>query len=237
MWQKIIDFVKASKPLQYVLIFLAGAIFAVVFYPTKQITESLQKTYEQKIATIQQQDAQTLATQQASYQSLSSEYSNYKVQTDSKINSLTNQVSSLKSHTKVTVYKVVHPDGTTEERDTTENDTDQSEQITEQMQQEWQQKTDQAVQSVTQQYQAQISTLQSQWSSKEQSYQSQIATLSQSKVETINPKNFTLEAGMMTNRDYYGHVNYNVWGPFVVGAHAEFGTTTNSGGLGLGLRF
>lgn len=236
MFEKVMAFVKASKPAQYLLIFFAGAIFAAVFYPTKQIKESLQKTYQQQISTMQQQQAQTLATQQASYQSLSSEYASFKTQTDYKINDLTNQVSNLRSHTKTSVFKVVHPDGTIEEHDTTESDTDQTQQITQQVQQEWQQKTDQAVQTATQQYQVQMSSLQTQWSSKEQSYQSQIATLSQSKTITINPKNFTLEGGMLTDKDYYGHVTYNVWGPFIVGAHAEFGET-NAGGLGVGLRF
>src|ERR1019366_2262594 len=130
MFQKVVDFIKASKSAQYIVIFLAGAIFSAVFYPTKQIKESLEKTYQQQIATLQQQQSQTLATQQASYQKLSDEYSGYKTQTDAKINDLTSQNTSLKNHTKTTVFKVVHPDGTVEEHDVTESDTDQTDQIT-----------------------------------------------------------------------------------------------------------
>ena len=233
---QIVNFVKASKPAQLVLVFIAGGVVAAVFYPTKQIKETLQKSYQQQITTIKQQDSQTLASQQASYQSLSSEYSNYKTQTDAKISSLTTQVSDLKSHTRTNVYKIVHPDGTVEERVTSESDTDQSDQITQQMQQEWQQKTDQAVQTVTQQYQQQISTLQSQWSSKEQSYQQQIATLSETKTVTTNPKSFGIEAGMLTNTDYYGHITYDVFGPIFLGAQAQFGTN-QAAGVGIGIRF
>jgi hypothetical protein len=167
---------------------------------------------------------------------LSNQYSSYKTETDSKINDLTTQVTNLKSHTKTTVYKIVHPDGTVEERITSVNDTDSSDQITQQMQQEWQQKTDQAVQTVTQQFQTQITTLQSQWASKEQSYESKIASMSETKTVTTNPKNFGIEAGLLTNGDYYGHVTYDIFGPVFLGATGNFGPES-SAGIGLGIRF
>jgi hypothetical protein len=236
MFEGIVTLIKASKPLQFAAVFVAGAVIAAVFYPTKQIKESLQKTYQSQISTLQQQQASTLATQQSSYQKLSDQYSSYKTQTDSKINELTDQVSSLKSHSKTTTFKIVHPDGTIEERDTTESDVDQTQQVTQQIQDEWQQKTTDAVSTVTQQFQTQISTLQSQWSSKEQSYQSQIATLSQTKTETINPKDFTLDVGMLTNADYYGHVTYSILGPFTLGLQAQFGPSP-AAGAGVGIRF
>jgi hypothetical protein len=232
----IVDIIKVSKPLQFALVFVAGGTVAALFYPTKQIKETLQKTYQQQISTIQQQNAQTIATQQASYQKLSDQYSSYKTQTDAKINDLTTQVSSLKTHHKTTTFKIVHPDGTIEERDTTEDNIDSTKEVTQELQQEWQQKTDQQVQTVTQQFQQQISTMQSQWSSKEQSYQQTVATLQSTKTETINPKNFTLDVGMLTNADYYGHVTYNLLGPIVLGLQAQLGSSP-SAGAGVGLRF
>jgi hypothetical protein len=236
MLDKVISLVKTSKPLQLVVVFIAGAVVSAVFYPTKQIKETLQKTYQQQISALQSQQAQTLATQQASYQKLSNEYSGYKTQTDAKINDLTTQVTNLRSHTKTTMLKIIHPDGTVEERDSSESDTDQTEQVTQQLQQEWQQKTDQTVQTITQQYQQQISTLQSQWSSKEQSYQSQISTLSQTKTETINPKDFMIEAGMLTDSSYFWHLAYDVWGPFTLGVQAQFGLYPATG-VSVGIKF
>jgi hypothetical protein len=232
----IVDLVKSSKPLQLVLVFIAGGVVAVVFYPTKQIKETIAKTYQQQIQTIQQQNAQTVATQQATYQALSSEYSNYKTQTDSKISDLTTQVSDLKTHTKVTIVKVVHPDGTVEEKEVAENDTDSTDEVSQQMQSEWQQKTDQAVQTVTQQYQQQISALQSQWSSKEAQYQSTISTMQETKTVTTNPKNFGISAGLLTDGGYYGNVTYDVWGPFFISGLGEFGPHSTAG-AGIGIRF
>lgn len=232
----VVDFVKGSKVLQFVLVFIAGGFIAVVLYPTKQIKDTIAKTYEQKIAVIQQQNSQTVATQQASYQKLQDQYGTYRTQTDSKINQLTTQVSELKTHTKTTVVRTVHPDGTIEEHIVQENDTDSTDQISEQLQSEWQQKTDQAVQTVTQQFQTQISTLQSQWTSKEEQYQQTISTLKETKTVTTNPKSLGIEAGMLTNSDYYGHVTYDVFGPVFLGAQAQFGTN-QAAGIGIGIRF
>jgi hypothetical protein len=236
MFEAAVNLIKASRPIQFALVFIAGGAVAAIFYPTKQIKESLQKTFQQQITTVQQQDAQTLATQQASYQKLQQQYSDYQSSSNEKINELTNQVSNLKSHNKTTTFKIVHPDGTVEERDTTESDVDQTDSITQQVQAEWQQKVTDAVTTTTQQFQQQISTLQTQWSSKEQSYQSQIASLTQTKSVTTNPKNFTLDVGGITNGDYYGHVTYNVWGPFILGLQGQFGASS-AAGAGLGLRF
>ena len=236
MFERITAIVKASRSLQFALVFVAGGTVAAVFYPTKQIKETLQKTFQQQITTIQQQNSQTLATQQASYQKLQQQYSDYQTQTSQKINELTNQVSNFKKHKKAVRIKITHPDGTIEERDTIVSDVDQTQEITQQVQAEWQQKVDDAVRTTTQEYQQQISKMQSDWSSKEQSYQVQIATLSQTKTETINPKNFTLDVGMLTDADYYGHVTYNLWGPYILGLQGQFGPSP-AAGAGLGLHF
>jgi len=232
----LVDLVKSSKTLQLVLVFIAGGIISAVFYPTKQIKETIAKTYQQQISTIQQQNAQTLATQQSSYQKLQDQYSSYKTETDSKISELSTQVSDLKTHTKTTIVKVVHPDGTIEENEVEENDTDSTQEISQQMQSEWQQKTDSAVQTVTQQYQTQISTMQSQWTSKEQQYQSTISTLQETKTITTNPKSFGISAGLLTDGGYYGNVTYDVWGPFFIDGLGEFGPHS-AAGAGIGIRF
>lgn len=232
----VVDLIKSSRPLQFVLVFIAGGAVAAVFYPTKQIKETITKKYEQQIQTIQQQNSQTLSTQQASYQKLQSEYSIYKVQTDSKINQLTTQVNDLKTHTKTTVVRTVHPDGTIEEHIVSENETESTEQISEQVQQEWQQKIDQSVANVTQEYDQKISTMTSQWSSKEEQYKQTISSLQESKTITTNPRKLGLEAGLLSNSDYYGHLTYDVWGPFFIGGQIDFGPNSAVGG-GIGIRF
>jgi hypothetical protein len=236
MLQKVVDFIKASRPAQFAVVFFAGVILSAIFYPTKEIKESLQKTYQQQITTLQNQWADKLETQLNEYHSLSEEYYSYKTQTDAKVNDLTTQVSSLKNHTKTVVVKVVHPDGTLEEHDTTESDTDQTQQLSEQMQQEWQQKTDDAVKTATQQLQQQVTTLQQKLASQTTTNQQTNSTVTQSKTETINPKYLTLDVGLMNNMDYYGHATYNFWGPFIIGGQVQFGKT-NAGGAGFGLRF
>jgi len=236
-FQSIVNVVKASKPLQFALVFLGGITVGVLFYPTKIIKDSLQKTYQSQITTMQQQQATTLSQTKTQYDQQIQTLTQTNTDLSSKITSLTSQVTDLKSHQTNNYVKIVHPDGTIEIQDTSSKDSSSEQEISQQIQQEYDQKLQTQVTQLQQTQASTIATMQSQWDSKETSYKSQIATLTQTHSETVNPKNFGIEAGMMTNRDYYGHVTYDIWGPFIMGAHAEFGTTSNAGGLGLGIRF
>jgi iron-sulfur cluster repair protein YtfE (RIC family) len=232
----IVELVKGSRTIQFVLVFIAGGFIATVLYPTKQIKDTVARTYQQQIQDIKQQASNMASSQQSKYEELQNQYSSYKTQTDSKINELTTQVSDLKTHTKTTIMRTVHPDGTVEENEVQENDTDQSEEMSQQMQSEWQMKTDQAVQTVTQQFQTQISTMQSSWTSKEEQYQQTISTLKETKTVTTNPKSLGVSAGLLTDGGYYGHVSYDVWGPFFIDGLGEFGPHSTAG-AGIGIRF
>jgi hypothetical protein len=236
MWQKIVDAVKASKPLQFALVFLAGITVGVLFYPTKIIKDSLQKTYEAQITDLKQQHSQELSQTKSQYESQIQTLSQTNNQLNSKVTSLTNQVTNLKTHQKKTYIKIAHPDGTIEEKEVSEEDSSSEQEISQQVQQEYEQKLQTQISQLQQVQQSTISSMQKEWDSKEQAYKTQISTLTQTHSEVINPKNFGIEAGIMTNKDYYGHITYDIWGPFLIGAHAEFGST-NAAGVGLGLRF
>jgi ATP-dependent Lon protease len=236
MFQGVVDFVKASRPAQFALVFLAGGVVASVFYPTKHIEEKLQKTYQQQISTLTQQHSQELSKMQTTYEAQSQTLSQTNMQLTSKVNALTDQVTNLKTHQSKTFYKIVHPDGTIEERASSVKDSDEEQQITQQVQSEVDQKVQASTQAITSQFSQQISEMQKTWDSKEQTYQKTISTLTQSKVEDTNKKNFTLDVGALTNADYYGHVSYNLLGPIVIGLQGQFGTSP-AAGAGIGLTF
>jgi chromosome segregation ATPase len=237
MLKTIVDLVKSSRTLQFALVFLGGITVGVLFYPTKIIKDSLQKTYQSQITTLTQQQSQTLSQMKSTYDSQVQTLTQTNSDLTSKVTALTTQVTDLKSHQTNNYVKVIHPDGTIEIKDTSEKDSSSEQEISQQIQQEYEQKLQTQITQLQQTQATTVSTMQKTWDSKEQSYQSQIATLTQTHSETINPKNFGIEAGVLTNRDYYGHVTYDIFGPFFIGAHAEFGTATNAGGLGLGLKF
>ena len=236
MFEAAVNLVKASRPIQFLLVFIAGGIVAGILYPTKHVEEKVQKTYEQQIATLNQQHSQELATQQSSYQKLTSDYSSYKSETDAKISSLTTEVTNLKTHDHKTFYKIVHPDGTVEERASDTSDSQEQQQVSQQVQQEYQQKLEDDVTKLEQVQADKIASMQKEWDSKEQSYQQQISSFTSSKVVDTNKKDFTIDVGGLTSLDYYGHVTYNVFGPFVLGLQAQFGSSP-AAGAGIGLRF
>jgi hypothetical protein len=236
MFQAAIDLVKASRPLQFALVFVAGGIVAALFYPTKQIKETMQQTFQSQISTLNQQHSKELETQQESFQKQTEELTQTNKQLTSKVSELTTQVTNLKSHQQKAYSKITHPDGTIEVKYSSEKDSaEQSESSTER-QTEIDQAVSQNTTKLTQQFQQQMDSKQQEWDSKEKSYQTQISTLTQSKSVTINPKNFTLDVGGLTSGDYYGHVTYDVWGPFIIGLQAEFGASS-AAGAGIGLRF
>jgi ATP-dependent Lon protease len=236
MFERVIDFVKNSRLTQFTLTLLLGVAIGAVLYPTKHIEEKLKKTFEQETTVLKQQHAQELQQEQEKTNKVTSEYSQYKVTSEAKITSLTTQVTSLKLHQKKTFFKIVHPDGTVEERASSTTDSEEEQQVSQEIRQEYKQQLEQQVTRLEQIQIEKVVSLQKEWDSKEQDYKKQISTLEQSKIVDINPKNFTLDVGMLTNMDYYGHVSYNLFGPFVLGLQGQFGSSP-AAGAGLGLKF
>ena len=236
MFEGISNLIKASRPLQFALVFLAGGTVVALFYPTKQIKETLQKTFDQQTLTLKQQHAQELSTVRDTYSKQVTDLQTTNSKLTSKVSELTNQVSSLKSHQEKTFTKIIHPDGTIEIKAVTVKDSDREITISTMIQQEIDDAVSTSSAKLTSEFHDQLTTKQSEWDTKEKDYQHQIATLTQSKEVTINPKNLTVDVGVLTDRDYYGHITYPIWGPFIFGLQAQFGPSS-AAGAGLGLRF
>lgn len=221
---------------RYILILLLGITVGAVFYPTKRIDEKISQKYEQQISTMKEQHNTELKEVQESL--IKSEQQTAQVQTDSeqKIFTLTTQISELKSKKKQTTYKIIKPDGTVIERTTSEEDVDNTSSTVIQAQQEYQIKIDSLTTQLKQESDQKITKIQSDFTVKEAAYQQTISSLQSSKTVSVNQKQFGLEGGMLTNRDYYGHITMDVWGPMFIGIQGEFGTDSKAG-AGIGIRF
>lgn len=232
----IVKFVKNNKVAQFALTLLAGVAIGAIFYPTKSIVTKVSKQYEQQITQLNTQHSQELETQKTSYEQQLTQSSQTIASQSSKIDELQSTVSDLKSQEHVVYYKIVHPDGTIEEHQTTDKDTDDQSSVVTQVQQEYQQQiTDLTSKMLTTQQQA-VTALQTSYDSQITDLKTTISSLQSSKTETINAKHYGVEGGMLTNATYYVHGNADVFGPFFVGIHGEAGTS-NGIGAGLGLRF
>src|ERR1035437_2242754 len=104
MFEVVINFIKASKPAQFALVFVAGGTVAALFYPTKIIQDKLQKTFDQQTSILKQQHSQELSSVQESYNKQSQELKTTNEQLSVKITSLTTENSSLKTHQHNTFF-------------------------------------------------------------------------------------------------------------------------------------
>lgn len=235
----VIDVAKAwQNPwVRYIVILFIGITVGALFYPTRELKETLNKTHQEEISKLNQQHSQEMQKVNEQVTQLQQDNKQLKIDTDLKISKLTQENTTLKSHTRTVHYKLVKPDGTIEERDFTDSDVDESQQVVTSIQTEFKQKVDAIETKWSQIHKERVAELQKEWDSKEQTYKKQIDTLQFTKSEVVNPKKFGIEAGMMTNKDYYGHATMDLWGPIFIGVQGEAGPSNPSMGAGLGIRF
>ena len=130
------------------------------------------------------------------------------------------------------------PDGTIEIKKFTESEVNESSKVITQIQEEFKTKIDKIETKWSEIHKERVAKLQKDFDSKESGYQKTIEELTKSKTVSVNEKHFGLEAGMMSNKNYYGHVTADLWGPVFVGVHGEVGANNdNKLGAGIGLRF
>jgi chromosome segregation ATPase len=226
----------SNKYVQYIAIFSAGISVGVLFYPSKHIAQSLSTKYEQQISDIKQQDSKTLSDTQTQLNTEIEKESQLTEQYNSKITTLTSQISDMQSKQSSNYDKITHPDGTTEIKVTKETDVDQTNQVVSQMQSDFDAKIVKIQQDDQQQQLQTVQKLQSEFDSKEQTYKDTISSLQASKVEDTNKKNFGVEVGGLVNKNAYVHTTADIFGPVFLGVHTEVGPSSTLG-AGFGLRF
>ncbi len=236
MFEKVITFIKASQAAQIAVALIAGMAIGALMYPTRHIEEKLNTTHQQEIEHLKAVQSSEMTAQKEQYSKLEQETKEYHKTTESKISSLTTQVTTLKSHQKTSSYKLVKPDGTIEERNFSESDVDESQSVVTSIQQEFKEKVDSIEKKWEQIHKERVTQIEKEFASKESDYQKTIDTLQKSKVEDVNKKSFGIEAGGLSNASYYGHITYDVFGPFFLGAQGQWGNS-NAAGLGIGIRF
>jgi hypothetical protein len=226
-----------------VLVLLVGITIGALFYPTKKVEEKTSQKYEQEIKSLKEQHSQEISKVTEQRDALVQSAKEFHLESDRKITTLASQVSQLKSKQKISTYKLVKPDGTIEERSFTENDIDQSSKAVTSIQDEFKQKIDAIETKWSQIHATRVAELQKQFDSKEQAYQNTIASLEKTKTTTVNAKQFGIEAGIMSDKDYYAHANADLWGPIFVGLQVEIKPPSadehadNRVGAGIGMRF
>lgn len=219
-------------------VLLIGITIGAIFYPTKKVEEKITQKYEQEISSLKEEHVKQSVESNEKWLKIVNEARIKKEETEHKLTKLTDEVKSLKSKSKVSTYKLVKPDGTIEERTFTENEVDQSSRTVTKIQEEFKQKIESIETKYATIHSERVTAIKKEYDSKESEYKKTIAELTKSKTVSVNEKKFGIEAGMMSNKNYYGHATADLWGPVFIGVHGELGTNNdNKLGAGIGLRF
>jgi len=217
---------------------LLGVTIGAIFYPTKRIEEKITQKYEQEISALKEVHQKELEEEHMLFLSTASEFHSYHDEMESKVSTLKTEIHTLQSRVKTAYYKIVRPDGTIEIKKFTESEVNESSKVVTQIQEEFKRKVD----SIESKWQTihvdRVTQIKKDFDSKEVSYQKTIEELTKSKTVSVNEKRFGLEAGMMSNKNYYGHATADLWGPVFIGIQGELGSNNdNKLGAGVGLRF
>jgi hypothetical protein len=227
------------QEVRYLLVLLLGATIGALFYPTKHIEERVSQKYEAEIAVLKETHSKEVTNIQEKLDKTETESKKYKEETETKISKLTTEIKTLQSKQKTAYYKIVRPDGTIEIKKFSESEVNESSQVVTQIQEEFKRKVEQIEDKWKNIHTERVTALKKEFDSKEQEYQKQISELKAEKVVDVNKKNFSVEAGLMTNKNIYGHATMDLWGPIMIGIHAEAAKdgSNSSVGAGVGLRF
>jgi hypothetical protein len=219
-------------------VLLLGVTIGAIFYPTKRIEEKITQKYEQEIATIKETHQKEVDSVQEEFLKVASEYHSYHDEMEKKVSSLTVEVKTLQSKQKTAYYKIVKPDGTIEIKKFTESEVNESSKVITQVQEEFKRKVESIETKWQSIHETRVTQIKKEFDSKESEYKKTIEELSKSKTVSVNEKRFGLEAGMLSDKNYYGHATADLWGPVFVGVHGELGPNNdNKLGAGVGLRF
>ncbi len=226
----------ANPWLGYVLVLALGVGIGVVFYPTSHIEERVKTEYEQTIAKQNEEHAKVTKDLTDKLDKEVSEKKTLEVETSRKITSLTIQVRDLKSRTKESYYKIVKPDGTVEIRKFKESEVDESTKVIASVKEEFDTKIKEINERYEKIHRERVVAIKEEFDKKEASYQQTIAKMEKEKITDINPKRYGLEVGYLSNKDYYGHVTADVFGPVFIGVQTQtnfLGDYAVGGGIGL----
>lgn len=219
-------------------VLLIGVTIGAIFYPTRRIEEKLTIKHQEEIALLKEQHLKESTESDEKWVKILEVSITKREESEHKISKLTDEVKTLKSKSKNSTYKLVKPDGTIEERTFSESEVDESSRVVTQIQEEFKTKVEQIETRYASIHTERLIIIKKDFDSKESEYKKTIDELQKSKTLTVNEKRFGIEAGILTDKNYYGHASMDLWGPVFAGIHGEIGSNnTNKLGAGLGLRF
>lgn len=227
-----------NKYVQLGLALFVGITIGAVFYPTSKIEEKYKSQYELKETELKQTHSAETQALTESLQKEEASHKSYQEETTKKISTLVTENSSLKSSIKKRKYKLIKPDGTIVEEEFEDSNTESSTSKITEIREEFNKKVSEIEDKWKKVHEERIAVIQKQFDEKLEKAKQESKTVEQSRTVETNQKKLGIEAGMTTERDYYAHGTYTLWGPVFIGVGADMNhtdKTMNNARFGLGV--
>lgn len=218
---------------------IVGIAIGAIFYPKKEVTEETKVRIEE----LKQKEAEYKAKYEAEYQEkLKAVETQNKKLTESLTNKLEKTVqenSKLRLQTEEQIVKIIRPDGTIEEKTIRKSDTQKETQIVTTIKEEFTRKIEEIETRYKEVYAERLEKIKQDVESKLKEKDHKIAELESKKHTKINDGDTRLGVGMTNERDYYGLIERDIFGPIFMHGLIEQDRQQNQlkGGIGIGLKF
>jgi hypothetical protein len=235
---KVLTFIKNSRVAQLTIALLVGVAVGALFYPTQHIEETVKQEYQQKIdkVLIEKEQIRKELTDKLDVETKL--HTEYKVEMTRTVVTLQSQVKELKASKKETFYKIVKPDGTIEIKKYTESEVSETTKVITEIREEFDKKITEISDKWQKVHKERVEILVKDFEKKETEYKETIAKLEKKLIIDTNPRSTGLEVGYLSNKQYYGHVNMDVFGPMFIGVQTQSNFIDKYAvGIGAGIRF
>lgn len=225
--------------IRYTGILLIGIAIGAIFYPSKTITKTERRTYEQKITKLQTEKKDIELEYSMRLLKENQTHNEYKHQTTSKLHSLKQENFKLKSKITEKRFKIIKPDGTIEERFFKESETDVVSSVITSIKSEFTSK----VASIEKKWQKvhidRVTKIKEKYEKQIKEKEHTIATLTKTEKTEINKRNFGVSVGMTTEKNYFSSITKDLFGPLFIDIHvgADKDFSDQELGVGLGIKF
>lgn len=228
-------FIAENKLVQFLLVGLCGIAIGVIFYPTKEIQEKEKIKYEQQISKLSEEHKIELNKLNESLKKEKHRVVTINKDLRSKLDKITVENKELKNKQKVSYFKLIKPDGTIEIKKFSESEINESSQVITKIQQEFEFRLKSVEDKWEKIHEQRVSSIKKEFDKKEEEYKKQTQELEKIKITEINKKKFGLEVGLNLQKQLYGHITYDLFGPLFIGLHSQVGSINT--GAGIGIRF
>ena len=225
--------------LKYVLMIAVACLIAGgLLYPSKSIDEKVRQTYQEKIDKLTKEKGSLqldIALKEIAQfkESLIKEEEVRK-----KVSILKIENRSLREKTKERWFKLIKPDGTIVEKRYKESDKQETSKIVTSIKSEFTRKVKSIENRWKKIHKQQVTKIKEKYSKEITEKKEIIAKLEKRKITKINERKFGVAVGMMSDKDYFSNISYDIAGPFFIDLQIESnGSDSNSAGIGLGIRF